>query len=152
LPQTGFLLLRWGISARFQRPGGKFCLNAAQCIAPYEIERRRARLATKLIESLNEDSRGFVSLVSIIELSWVLESAFGLPRSQIIEVFRNLMAVDVFKLDRVAVVAAAVRAYGEGKADFADYLIERSSVQAGCTRTMTFDKTAAKTGGMTLIQ
>jgi predicted nucleic-acid-binding protein len=113
---------------------------------------KQARLATKLIESLSEDSPGFISLVSIVELSWVLESAFGLSRSQIVEVFQNLMAVDVFKLDRVAVVAAAVRAYGEGKADFADYLIERSSVQAGCTRTMTFDKTAAKTGGMTLVQ
>jgi predicted nucleic-acid-binding protein len=112
---------------------------------------KQARLAAKLIESLNEDSPGFISLVSIIELSWVLESAFGLSRSQIVQVFQNLMAVDVFKLDRVAVVAAAVRGYGEGKADFADYLIERSSAQAGCTRTMTFDKTAAKTGGMTMV-
>jgi predicted nucleic-acid-binding protein len=113
---------------------------------------KQARLAAKLIESLNEDSPGFISLVSIIELSWVLESAFGLSRSQIVQVFQNLMTVDVFKLDRVAVVAAAVRGYGEGKADFADYLIERSSVQAGCARTMTFDKTAAKTGGMTMVQ
>ena len=37
------------------------------------------------------------------------------------------------------------------KADFADYLIERSSVQAGCDRTMTFDREAAKSGGMILI-
>lgn len=113
---------------------------------------KQAKLATKLIESLNDESPGFVSLVSIVELSWVLESAFDLSRSQIVEVFQNLMAVDAFKLERVSVVAGAVRAYGEGKADFADYLIERSSVHAGCDRTMTFDKQAAKTGGMFLIQ
>jgi predicted nucleic-acid-binding protein len=82
----------------------------------------------------------------------VLESAFNLSRSQIVVVFQNLMAVDAFKLERVSVVASAVRAYREGKADLADYLIERSSAQAGCERTMTFDRQAATTGGMVLIR
>jgi predicted nucleic-acid-binding protein len=113
---------------------------------------KQAKLATKLVESLNEASPGFISLVSSVELSWVLESAFDLSRNQIVAVFHNLMAVDAFKLERVSVVASAVRAYGEGNADFADYLIERSSAQAGCERTMTFDKKAARTGGMVLIQ
>ncbi len=113
---------------------------------------KQAKLATKLVESLNDESPGFVSLVSIVELSWVLETAFNLSRSQIVEVFQSFMGVDALKLERASVVAGAVRAYGEGKADFADYLIERSSAQAGCGRTMTFDKEAAKTGGMFLIQ
>ena len=113
---------------------------------------KQAKLATKFVESLNDESPGFVSLVSIVELSWVLEAAFNLSRSQIVSVFQNLMAVGAFKLERALVVAGAVRAYGEGKADLADYLIERSSAQAGCERTMTFDKEAAKTGGMVLIQ
>ena len=112
---------------------------------------KQAKQATTLIESLSEDSPGFISLVSVVELSWVLESAFELSRSQVVEAFQNLMAVDAFKIERVSVVASAVRAYNEGKADFADYLIERSSVQAGCDRTMTFDKEAAKTGGMVLV-
>jgi predicted nucleic-acid-binding protein len=113
---------------------------------------KQAKLATKLIESLDEELTGFISLVSVVELSWVLESAFELSRRQIVEAFQNLMSVDAFKIERVAVVAGAVRAYAEGKADFADYLIERSSVFAGCERTMTFDREAAKTGGMILIQ
>lgn len=113
---------------------------------------KQAKLATKFVESLNDESPGFVSLVSIVELSWILEAAFNLSRSQIVSVFQNLMAVGAFKLERASVVAGAVRAYGEGKADLADYLIERSSAQAGCERTMTFDKDAAKTGGMVLIQ
>ena len=112
---------------------------------------KQAKLATKLIESLNEELPGFISLVSVVELSWVLESAFELSRRQIVEAFQNLMSVDAFKIERVSVVAGAIRAYAEGKADFADYLIERSSVQAGCDRTMTFDREAAKSGGMILI-
>ena len=113
---------------------------------------KQAKLATKLIENLNEELPGFISLVCVVELSWVLESAFELSRRQIVEAFQNLMSVDAFKIERVSAVAGAVRAYVEGKADFADYLIERSSVQAGCDRTMTFDREAAKSGGMILIQ
>jgi predicted nucleic-acid-binding protein len=112
---------------------------------------KQAALATKLIEGLSEDAPGFITLVSVIELTWVLESAFALNRSQIVEVFQRIMSVDVFKLDRVGVVASALRTYSDGKADFADCLIERLSAQAGCDRTMTFDRNAAKTGGMVLI-
>jgi predicted nucleic-acid-binding protein len=112
---------------------------------------KQSALATKLIEGLSEDAPGFITLVSVIELTWVLESAFALNRSQIVEAFQRIMSVDVFKVDRVGVVASALRAYGDGKADFADCLIERLSAQAGCGRTMTFDRSAAKTGGMVLI-
>ncbi len=113
---------------------------------------KQAKLANKLIESLSEASPGYISLVSIVELSWVLASAFELTRTQVVEMFQRLMAVEAFKIERVAVVSGAVRAFREGKADFADYLIERSSAHAGCDRTMTFDKEAAKTGGMVLVQ
>jgi len=113
---------------------------------------KQSALATKLIEGLSEDAPGFITLVSVIELTWVLESAFALNRSQIVEVFQRIMSVDVFKLDRVGVIASALRSYGNGKADFADCLIERLSAQAGCDRTMTFDRNAAKTAGMVLIQ
>lgn len=112
---------------------------------------KQAALATKLIEGLSEDTPGFITLVSIIELTWVLESAFELNRSQIVEVFQRIMSVDVFKLDRAGVVQSALRTYSIGKADFADCLIERLSSHAGCERTMTFDRNAAKTGGMVLM-
>ena len=113
---------------------------------------KQAALATKVIEQLNDDAPGYISIVTIVELCWVLESGFALSRLEIVSVYQRLITVDVFKIDRVSVVAAAVRAYGEGKADFADYLIERLSVLAGCTHTVTFDKAAAKSGAMTLIK
>lgn len=108
---------------------------------------KQAKLATNLIENLNEELPGFISLVCVIELSWVLESAFELSRRQIVEAFQNLMSVDAFKIERLSAVAGAVRAYAEGKADFADYLIERSSVHAGCDRTMTFDREGRRAAG-----
>jgi predicted nucleic-acid-binding protein len=112
---------------------------------------KQSAVATRLIEGLSEDAPGFITLVSVIELTWVLEFAFALNRSQIVEVFQRMMSVDVFKLDRAGVVQSALRTYSNGKADFADCLIERLSAQAGCDRTMTFDRNTAKTGRMVLI-
>jgi predicted nucleic-acid-binding protein len=113
---------------------------------------KQSALANKLIEDLTQASPGYISLVAIVELVWVLESAYGLTRRQVKEALRNLLSVNVFKVDRVAVVASALRTYAEGTADVADCLIERSSALAGCSCTMTFDRAAAKTGGMVLIK
>ena len=113
---------------------------------------KQAALATKLIEGLTEASPGYISLVAIVELVWVLESAYNLTHQQVSAALRNLLSVNVFKVDRVAVVASALRTYAEGTADVADCLIERSSALAGCRCTMTFDRAAAKTGGMVLIK
>ena len=114
-------------------------------------DKRQAALANSLIESLDDASPGFVTLVTVVELSWVLESAYNFTRQQFAEVMQTLMTVDTIKLDRAAVVASAVRIYAGSKADFSDCLIERLSANAGCEQTMTFDKAAAKMAGMVLI-
>jgi predicted nucleic-acid-binding protein len=114
-------------------------------------DKRQATLANSLIESLDDASPGFVTLVTVVELSWVLESAYNFTRQQFAEVMQTLMTVDTIKLDRAAVVASAVRIYAGSKADFSDCLIERLSASAGCEHTITFDKAAAKMAGMVLI-
>lgn len=112
---------------------------------------KQAALAGRLIESLDEESPGYITLVTLVELGWVLESAYQFTRIQLVEVFQTLMAIENFKIDRVSVVASAVRQYSDSKADFPDCLIERLSSAAGCKQTMTFDKVAAKTAGMQLL-
>jgi predicted nucleic-acid-binding protein len=115
-------------------------------------DHKQAALANVLIENLDDASTGFVTLVTVVELSWVLESAYNFTRRQFAEVMQTLMAVDTIKLDRAAVVASAVRVYAASKADFSDCLIERLSANAGCERTMTFDKAAAKMAGMIFLK
>jgi predicted nucleic-acid-binding protein len=115
-------------------------------------DNKQAALAGQLIESLDEQSPGYITLVTLVELCWVLESAYKFTHSQLVEVFQTLMAIENFKIDRVSVVASAVRHYSESKANFPDCLIERLSAAAGCKRTMTFDKAASKTAGMQLLE
>jgi predicted nucleic-acid-binding protein len=46
----------------------------------------------------------------------------------------------------------ALLVFADGKADFADCLIERTAASAGCEQTLTFDVNAAKHAGMTVIR
>jgi len=113
---------------------------------------RQAAKATKLLEALTAQAPGFITIVSVIELVWVLSSCYDLRRDQIVQALDVILRSEQIVVDQAEHVIRALRAYGAGKADFADCLIERTSAAAGCTQTMTFDVAAAKTAGMALIQ
>ena len=112
---------------------------------------RQSSLATRLVESLSVESPGFVPLVSVVELAWVLSSAYELDRSQIVEAFETLLRTKEIVVERAETVWKTLRVFQSANADFADCLIERSAVAAGCDKTMTFDRGAVKGCGMTLV-
>jgi len=112
---------------------------------------RQSPLASKLVESLTADAPGFVTLVSVVELVWVMESCYALERAQLGEALEGLLRTKEFVVERAETIWKAVRVFRDGTADFADCLIERCAAAAGCERTMTFDRNAAKTCGMSLI-
>jgi len=107
--------------------------------------------ATTLVESLTVASPGYISLVSMVELVWVLTSCYGSSRGEICEVLETLLRTKEIIMENADTVWKAVRVFKEGRADFADCLIERSANEAGCSHTATFDRNAAKHCGMRLI-
>jgi len=112
---------------------------------------RQSPLASKLVESLTADAPGFVTLVSVVELVWVMQSCYALDRAQLGDALEGLLRTKEFVIERAETIWKAVRVFREGSVDFADCLIERCAASAGCERTMTFDRNAAKTCGMSLI-
>ena len=112
---------------------------------------KQSPLATRLIESLTPESPGFVPLVSVVELGWVLSSAYELDRNQLVDAFEGLLRTKELIVERAETVWKALRALQGTNGDFADCLISCSASAAGCPNTMTFDRGAAKSSGMTLI-
>jgi len=112
---------------------------------------KQSPLATRLIESRSVESRGFVPLVSVVELFWVMSSAYELDRSQLIAALEGLLRTKELVVERAEIVWKALRIFQSATVDFADCLIERSAAAAGCESTMTFDRGAAKSAGMTLL-
>ncbi|MHB8370733.1 MAG: PIN domain-containing protein [Leptospirales bacterium] len=109
-------------------------------------------LATSLIEeTLTKDHPGFISLIALTEVVWVLESCYRTPKGVLVDILERILAVKQFAVQDSDVVWHAVRAFKSGKADFADCLIERGGKAAGCSCTMTFDMEASRGTGMHLL-
>lgn len=107
--------------------------------------------ASKLIESLEVDNPGYITIVSVIELYWVLTSCYSLTSAEVTQALEAILRTKQFLVERADQVMRALRVFSTSNADFADCLIERTAAGAGCTQTMTFDVGATKSAGMTLI-
>ncbi len=104
--------------------------------------------ANELIESLSTFSPGFVSLVSVVELVWVLQSCYQSAKSDVVTVLETLLRTRELTIEHAEVIWQALRRFSANKADFADCLIERCAHAAGCKYTATFDLNAVKSAGM----
>jgi len=112
---------------------------------------RQSPRATRLIESLSTEAPGFVPVVTLVELVWVLSGSYGLSRAQVATVLETLLRSRELVIDRAELVSQALSRFGSAGLDFADALIERTAAAAGCEATMTLDNAAAKAAGMTLV-
>ena len=108
---------------------------------------RQSPKATRLIESLTVDAPGYVSLVSVVELVWVLTGCYASTRDKICEVVETLLRTKEIVVAHADTVWKALRLFKEGKADFADCLIGAKNRRMGCRATATFDMKASKLPG-----
>lgn len=107
--------------------------------------------ADAILDSLTADHPGWVGLAAILELVWVMTSVMGAGRVVIADTLEQLLAMNGMALEQASSVANAVQRFRSGKAEFADCLIAASAQNAGCDRTLTFDRIAARDAGMELI-
>jgi predicted nucleic-acid-binding protein len=112
----------------------------------------QATAAGKLIDSLSPDAPGFISLVVIVELVWVLESSYRFKKNEVERVLDGLLKSKELVIERAEIIWQALRKFSASRADFSDCLIERCGQAAGCQHTVTFDQNAAATAGMRLLK
>jgi predicted nucleic-acid-binding protein len=117
-----------------------------------EDDASQSAAAARIIESLSAESPGFVPLVVVAELVWVLQFSYRLNEHAIAEVVEKLLRSAELMIEDAEIVAQALREFRRSSADFADCLIERCAHAAGCQHTVTFDKRAATLGDVRLIQ
>lgn len=92
-----------------------------------------------------------VSLVVLAELVWVLSRTFRRPKPEVLVFLDVLTTIDDIRFDKPAVVAAAIKDWAEGPADFPDYLLMRDHASTGAAMTLTRDRKAAKHSGFELL-
>jgi len=115
-------------------------------------DKTQSPLATRFVEgSLSQEEPGFITTVVLAELVWVMESNYQLGREQIASLLDTLLRAQQLKFEERDGASQALGDFRKGKADFVDCLIQRLAASAGCSHTVTFDRTASRLDGMRLL-
>jgi predicted nucleic-acid-binding protein len=114
---------------------------------------RQSAAATRLFErELSTEEPGFISLIVLCELAWVLAECYGADRARIRAAVDGLLTAQQITVEAPDLVRRALRAWDESAADFADALIGQVAASIGARATVTFDRDAAKLPGFKLLQ
>jgi predicted nucleic-acid-binding protein len=81
-----------------------------------------------------------------------LAISYRYGKKELEQVLETLLRSRELIIERAKVVTQALRVFSVGRADFADYLIERCAHAAECQYTVTFDQKAARAAGIRLLQ
>ena len=114
-------------------------------------ESDQTRLAINLVQGLSRSEQGWVAQATILELFWAVSRIYRVNKTGQIRILDTLLASRDIVVERDNMVRVALELYRNGNADFPDCLIAASAQAAGCTRTVTFDRIAARDAGMELL-
>lgn len=81
----------------------------------------------------------FVPQIVQVELVWVLETAYGLGKIDIVKILQHLQTNEAFQLQNESEFSAALQIYQTNNVDFSDSLILVESKRKNCD-VVTFDK------------
>ena len=111
----------------------------------------QATAAVTVTDSPSSDSPGFLSLMVIAQLVWVLEASYRFKKKEIEQVLETPLRSKELVLGRAEIVSQALRKFSASRTDFGDCLIERCGHAAECKHTVPFDRNAATGAGMRLL-
>jgi predicted nucleic-acid-binding protein len=106
---------------------------------------KQTRQANQIVDrELSEQNLGFISLVTVIEIVWVLRSLLKQNPSQISSHLENLLTADSLEVQNEQQVFDAIFALKRGTGEFDHALIGALNAWSGCSYTLTFDRKAAR--------
>jgi len=94
---------------------------------------------------------GFVCLVVLCELVWVLRQAYKYDRATVADIVGKLLSTVEFEVERAALAWRALAEYRSGPADFSDYLIAQISYEHDACPVHTLDRKAARNPNFMLV-
>jgi predicted nucleic-acid-binding protein len=98
-----------------------------------------------------QDGRLHINSVTLCEVVWVLRSRYQMSREKISSALETLLGITILEIQNRDLVEKALQDFRAGAAGFPDYLIGWHNQEAGCTETLTFDRTLAKYPGFSLL-
>ena len=114
-------------------------------------DKQQSPMADTIIASLTKRNPGWIAVATVLEFVWAMSKSMRFPKSVVCNALDRMLALDTIVMEQETIVSLAVQQYRATRADFADCLIAASARAAGCAKTVTFDKIAARDAGMELL-
>ena len=106
-----------------------------------EDDPRQAAAAVKEIEGTGKkDEKRIVQPLVLCELAWVLDTAYGVGKKELLDVFERILRTAQFEIPGKDLVWRSLADYRAGKGDFSGHLLGRLNEDAGASITITFDR------------
>lgn len=109
-------------------------------------------IASRCVESLSVNTPGYICIVTLIEIVWVLKRCYAASIEEIAGVIETIMRTKEIIVENPEIVWKSLRSFRAGGVDFSDCVIMHSCSVAGCQEVVTFDKGAANNCGMRLLE
>ena len=102
-------------------------------------------------ERVKRAGKVYVPQIVQVETVWVLETAYGMPKRDIVDILDHLLQNSAYILQNEHSFQQALTSYRDNPADFADYLILEESRVANAGL-ITFDKNLGRNTDVTLLK
>jgi predicted nucleic-acid-binding protein len=82
----------------------------------------------------------YVSSVVLCELVWTLSRSYAVSKDGLLEILEELLSTEKLEVEDFETTWHAIHDYAFSNAGFADCLIRRKALAAGCSEVKTFDQ------------
>jgi predicted nucleic-acid-binding protein len=108
--------------------------------------------AERLLErECNPEHVGFINIIVLCEVAWVLRRHYRFGREQVTAAVEAVLRAPLLAVEHAEVAQRALEDYRAGRTDFTDVLIGAINRQAGCETTATFDRRAGELESFRLL-
>jgi predicted nucleic-acid-binding protein len=89
---------------------------------------------------------------SVANMVWVMAANYRATRVAVADIVEGLLTAPQLMLEKADVIWRALRSYRDSKADFSDAVILELGRDAGCSKTVTFDRNATAHPGFEALR
>ena len=115
--------------------------------------KRQAETVYKIFKQAESDKEVlFVPLLVVLEIVWVLESVYNIPRQEILDSINELILMPILEFEAQSAILSFISSSRETQMDLSDLLIAHSARFSGCQCVLTFDKRASSFGLFELLR
>ena len=109
--------------------------------------------ANRVIGLCSADNPGYISIIVLAELFWLLEKTYEYSRGQQVALLGSMLEVEDLQVESSDEVRLAAKAFSNHKGvQLADCLIGIRNAKAGCIITRTVDKAAGRLAEFELVR